>query len=104
MNVKAISPVPFANAPALLRLEQPQAQSHLQEDTPIAKPRTSPEVSSSGSTAVAVQAFTAFPPNVQPIATLVPANDTPQALPVDLGSNPGGSPVPWSGVNVDVYA
>jgi len=104
MSVTAISPVPFVNEPSLMNLEEPRVQSSLQEDAQKAKAQTSSNVSSSGSAAVAVQAFTAFQPDVQPIASLSPSNDAPPALPVDLGANSGDSPTQWSGAIVDVYA
>jgi len=104
MSVTAISPVPFVNAPSLMNIEEPQVQSNLQDDTQKAKTQTLSDVSSSGSAVVAVQAFTAFQPDVQPIASLSPTNDIPQAVPVDLGPNSSGSPAQWSGALVDVYA
>jgi len=104
MNVKAISPVPFVNAPSLVDIEAPQVQSNLQEDTQKAKDQTLSDVSSSGSAVVAVQAFMAFQPAVQPIASLSPAQDMPQAAPVELGADFTISPPQWSGAVVDVYA
>jgi len=104
MSVTAISPVPFVNEPSLMNLEEPRVQSSLQEDAQKAKAQTSSDVSSSGSAAIAVQAFTAFQPDVQPIASLSPSNDVPPALPVDLAPNSSDSPTQWSGAIVDVYA
>src|SRR5580692_10450012 len=72
MSVTAVSPVSFLNATSLINKEQPQTQSYPQEDTEKAKAQISSDVSSSGSAAVAVQAFTAFQPDVQPIAILGP--------------------------------
>ena len=104
MSVTAISPVPFVNAPSVVSMEEPQVQNDLQEDTQKAKAQSLSDVSSSGSAVVAVQAFTAFPPDVQPIASLSPTSDLPQAVPVDLGSSFSGSVPQWSGAMVDVYA
>ena len=104
MSVTAVSPVPFVNEPSLMNLEEPRVQSNLQEDAQKAKAQSSSDVSSSGSAAVAVQAFTAFQPDVQPIASLSPATDIPPTLPVDLGANSSDSPTQWSGAIVDVYA
>jgi len=103
MSAMAISPVPFVNATSV-SLQEPQAQSHLQEDTQQARAQTSPDGSSSGISSVAAQAFTAFSPNVQPIASLSPSNEMPQALPVDVGPDSNGSLPKWSGAMVDVYA
>lgn len=101
MSVMAISPVPFVNAPSLVNIEEPLVQSNLQEDTQKAKAQTLSDVSSSGSAVAAVQAFAAFQPDVQPIASLTPSADIPaQAVPADLS----GSPTQWSGAIVDVYA
>ena len=72
MRVTAVSPVSFLNATSLINKGQPQAQSGPQEDTEKAKTQISSDVSSSGSAAVAVQAFTAFQPGVQPVASLSP--------------------------------
>ena len=72
MSVTAVSPVSLLNATSLINKEQPQTQSYPKEDTEKAKAQISSDVSSSGSTAVAVQAFTAFQPDVQPIAILGP--------------------------------
>ena len=104
MSVTAISPVPFVNEPSFVNLEEPQVQSSLQEDAQKAKAQSSSDVSSSGSAAIAVQAFTAFQPDVQPIASLSPSNEILPALPVDLGANSVDSPTQWSGAIVDVYA
>lgn len=104
MSVTAISPVSFLNAASLINLEQPHAPSPSQEDTQKTK---TPDVSSSSppsGSSVAVQAFTAFPPAVQPIASLNPASDPQQALPPDLGPDSTGFTPQWSGLTVDVYA
>jgi len=104
MSVTAVSPVSFLNATSLINKEQPQTQSYPQEDTEKAKAQISSDVSSSGSTAVAVQAFTAFQPDVQPIAILSPANEVAPALQIDLGTDSNGSTPQWSAVTLDVYA
>ena len=104
MSVTAISPVPFVNEPSLMNLEEPRVRSNLQDDAQKAKAQTSSDVSSSGSAAVAVQAFTAFQPDVQPIASLSPSNDVPPALPMDLAPKSSDSPTQWAGAVVDVYA
>jgi len=104
MSVTAISPVPFVSEPSLMNLEEPRVQSSLQEDSQKAKAQTSSDVSSSGSAAIAVQAFRAFQPDVQPIASLSPSNEVPPTLPVDLAPNSSDSPTQWSGAIVDVYA
>jgi hypothetical protein len=98
MSVTAISPVSFLNATSLIDKGQPQAQ----EDSEKAKAQTSLDVLSSGSAAVAVQAFTAFQPDVQPIAILSPTSDVSQELRV--GADLSGSTAQWSGGMVDVYA
>ena len=111
MSVTAISPVSFLNATSLINTEQPQAQIPLQEDAQktqadasIASSSASPQGSSPTGNAIAVQAFTAFAPAVQPIASLIPATDLPQALPVDLGTDSSASTPQWSAVALDVYA
>jgi hypothetical protein len=103
MSVTAISPVSFVNAPSFVNTEAPQVQRNLQEDTQKAKAEALSDVSSSGSGVAAVQAFMAFPPDVQPIASLIPTNDMPQALPVGSGPSSGDSLPQWSGAIVDVY-
>jgi hypothetical protein len=101
MSVMAISSVPFVSAASLMNMEEPQPQNNLQEDTQKAKAQTMSDVSSSGSAVAAKQAFTAFQPDVQPIATLSPSTEIPtQAVTPDLT----GSPTQWSGAIVDVYA
>jgi hypothetical protein len=104
MSVTAVSPVSCLSATSLINKGEPQAQSYPQEDTEKAKAQISSDVSSSGSAAVAVQAFTAFQPDVQPIASLSPTSDGSQALPVSPGADLSGSTAQWSGGVVDVYA
>jgi hypothetical protein len=104
MSVTAISPIPFVDEPAFVDREEPQLQSNLQDDAQKTKAQVSSDVSSSGSAAVAVQAFTAFQPNVQPIASLSPTIDLPPALPADTGANSSDSATQWSAAIVDVYA
>lgn len=105
MSVTAISPVSFLTAASLINLGQPQASSPSQDDAQqtnaLELPSSSPSPSGSS---VAVQAFTAFPPAVQPIASLSPTNDVPQALPVDPAADLTGFIPQWSGLTVDVYA
>jgi hypothetical protein len=96
----AIGPVPFINATSLVNTPEPQSQSHLQDDIQ----KTNAQISSSGSAAMAVQAFMAFQPDVQPIASLNPANETQQALPVEANDDFNGSTPEWTGAVVDVYA
>jgi len=100
MSVTAIGPVPFVNATSV-NLQEPRAQNRPQDDaqTPAAQ---APAVTSSSSV-VAAQAFTGFSPDVQPIASLIPAAEMPQPLPVDLADSSTAS-VEWSGSLVDVYA
>jgi hypothetical protein len=101
----AISPVSFVNASSMVNIEESQAQSHLQEDSQKAKTQALSDVSSSGSAVAATQAFTAFQPDVQPIASLSPSTDmSTLAVPPDVGPNSNGSPTQWSGAMVDVYA
>jgi hypothetical protein len=103
MSVMAISPVPFVNAASLANT-QPEAQSHLQEDAQRTTAQISSDVSSSGSAATAVQAFMAFQPDVQPIASLNPPEDTQPALPTESSTDLSGATPQWSGTMVDVYA
>lgn|ERR1700724_3508036 len=103
MSVMAISPVPFVNAASLANT-RPEAQSHLQDDAQKTTAQISSDVSSSGSAATAVQAFMAFQPDVQPIASLNPANDTQPALPVEASTDVSNSTPAWSGAGIDVYA
>ena len=49
-----------------------EAQSHLQDDTQKTKAQISSDMSSSGGAALVAQAFMAFQPDVQPIASLDP--------------------------------
>ena len=105
MSVIAISPVSFVNAPSMVNIEESQVQSHLQEDSQKAKTQALSDVSSSGSAVAAMQAFTAFQPDVQPIASLSPSADiSALAVPPDVGPNSNGSQTQWSGAIVDVYA
>jgi hypothetical protein len=104
MSVTAISPVPFVNAPGLVNIEAPQVQSNLQEATQKAKAQALSDVSSSGGAVAAVQAFMAFQPAIQPIASLSPTNDMQQAVPVEMGPGSTDSLPQWSGAIVDVYA
>jgi len=105
MSTTAITPVPFVNATSLVDIGDAQAQRHLQDDTQTAKAQVSSDVSSSGSAAVSVQAFKAFQPDVQPIASLTPTTDIPtQTVPPDLSASVVSSPTQWSGAIVDVYA
>ncbi len=108
MSVTAISPVSFLNAPSLINIGQPQAQIPPQEDTQKtqedASNASSPQASSPTGNAIAVQAFTAFAPAVQPIASLIPTTDLPQTLPADLGTDSSASTPQWSAVALDVYA
>lgn len=105
MSITAIRPVSYLAAASLVNIGQPQAPSPSQEDTQKTK---TPDVSSSSpspsGSSVAVQAFTAFPPAVQPIASLSPASDPQQTLPPDLGLDSTGFTPQWSGLTVDVYA
>jgi hypothetical protein len=105
MSITAISPVSYLAAASLVNIGQPQAPSPSQEDTQKTK---TPDVSSSSpspsGSSVAVQAFTAFPPAVQPIASLIPASDPQQTLPPDLSLDSTGFTPQWSGLTVDVYA
>jgi len=103
MSVMAISPVSFANAVSLVNM-QAEALSHLQEDAQKTTAQISSDVSSSGSVATAVQAFMAFQPDVQPIASLNPPDDPQPALPVEASTDVSGSTPQWSGAVVDVYA
>jgi hypothetical protein len=103
MSVMAISPVPFVNAGSLVNT-QLEAQSHLQEDAQKTTAQISSDVSSSGSAVTAVQAFMAFQPDVQPIASLNPPNDTQPPVPVEASTDLSGSTPQWSGAIVDVYA
>ncbi len=103
MSVMAISPVPFVNAASLANT-QPEAQSHLQDDTQKTTAQISSDLSSSGGAATAVQAFMAFQPDVQPIASLNPPDDTQPALPVEASTDLNGSTPQWSGAIVDIYA
>jgi|ERR1700733_8470203 len=100
MSVMAIGPVSYMNAASLVNTPEPQTQIHLQDDVQ----QNNAQVSSSGSAAMAVQAFTAFQPDVQPIASLNPGNETQQALPVEAADDFTGSISEWSGAIVDVYA
>jgi hypothetical protein len=89
VSVTAIGPVSFLNATSLINAGQPQRQSPLPEDiqktsVEAADVALTAGLSPSGKAAT-VQAFTAFPPAVQPIASLSPGGEIPQALPVDLG-------------------
>jgi hypothetical protein len=102
MSVTAISPVSFLNATSLIDVGQPQAPSPPQEDDQKAKGEAA-SASSSGSS-VAVPAFMAFLPAVQPIASLSPGNEVAPALPADLGTDSSGSAPQWSAVRLDVYA
>jgi hypothetical protein len=105
MSVMAISPVSFVNAPSMVNIEEPRVQSHLQEDSRKAKTQALSDVSSSGSAVAATQAFTAFQPDVQPIASLSPSTDmSTLAVPPGQASDSTGSPTQWSGAIVDVYA
>jgi len=102
MSAMAISPVPFVNATSV-DLQEPQAQNRPPDDaqTPTAQ---APAVMSSSSVAVvAAQGFTGFSPDVEPIASISPAIEMPQPLPVDLADS-SAAPVQWSGSLVDVYA
>jgi len=102
VSVTGISPVSFLNATSLIDVGLPQAPSPPQEDDQKTKGEAA-SASSSGSS-VAVQAFMAFPPAVQPIASLSPANEVTSALPVDLGTDSSGSTPQWSAVTLDVHA
>jgi len=111
MSITAISPVSFLNATSLINVGQPQAQSppqqdtqKMQEDAPYTSTSASPQGGSPTGNAIAVQAFTAFAPAVQPIASLSPTTDLPQASPVDLGTDASGFVPQWSAVALDVYA
>jgi hypothetical protein len=46
----------------------------------------------------------AFQPDVQPVVSLDPGEDTPQALPVEVSTDFSGSIQEWSGAVVNVYA
>ena len=94
MSVMAIGPVSYVNAASLVNTPEPQAQTHQQNNA---------QLSPSGA-AMAVQAFMAFQPDVQPIASLNPANETEQALPVEANDDFNGSTPEWTGAVVDVYA
>ena len=111
MSVTAISPVSFLNAPSLINVGQPQAQrppqedaQKTQDDASNASSSASPQGGSPSGNAVAMQAFTAFAPAVQPIASLSPTTDVAPPLPVDLGTDSGSSTPQWSAVALDVYA
>src|ERR1700721_814557 len=96
MSVMAISPVPFVNAASLANT-RPEAQSHLQDDAQKTTAQISSDVSSSGSAATAVQAFMAFQPDVQPIASLNPPNNTQPPLPVEESTGVRNSQPQWRG-------
>ncbi len=100
MSVMAISPISFVNATSLANTPQPEGQGH----PPETNTQTSLDTFSSGSAAMAVQAFMAFQPGVQPIASLNPVDDMPQALPVKASDDFSVSTPEWSGAIVDVYA
>jgi hypothetical protein len=111
MSVTAISPVSFLNATSLINPGPPQAPSSPQESAQKTPPEASnvssstpPQGSSPTGNAIAVQAFTAFAPAVQPIAGLIPATDVPPPLPVNLGTDSSASTQQWSAVTLDVYA
>ena len=53
MSVMAISPIPFVNAVSLENTPEPEAQSHLHEDTQKTTVEISSDISSSGSKAMA---------------------------------------------------
>jgi hypothetical protein len=102
MSVTPIRPVSFVNATSVSTADA-RAHGYPQEDAEQAKPPAGSDVSSSNG-AVATQGFLAFPPDVQPIASLSPTHDMPPALPGDLGPDFSGSVAQWSGAIVDLYA
>lgn len=103
MSTMAISPVPFVNA-ASFDIQEPQAQSRQQDDAQTARAQAPSNASSSSAAGVAAQAFTGFPPDIQPIASLSPSSDIPQPLPAQPASDSSASPEQWSANLVDVYA
>jgi hypothetical protein len=111
MSVTAISPVSFLNATSLINPGPPQGPSSPQGNAQKTEPEAStvsfsasPQATSPSGNAIAVQAFTAFAPAVQPIASLIPATDVPPPLPVNLGTDASASTQQWSAVTLDVYA
>ncbi len=105
MRVIAISPVPFVNAVSLVNTQR-EALSHVQDDTQKITAKISSDISSSGSATLAVQAFRAFQPDVQPIANLNPTTDIQSPLPAAGRTDLSGSTPAWSGdlAAIDVYA
>ena len=104
MSVMAIGPVPFINATSLVDTSEPEAQSSQQDGRQKISAQIASYMSSSGSAALAVQAFMAFQPDVQPVASLNPGEDMPQALPVEVSTDFTGSTQEWSGAVLNVYA
>ena len=104
MSVMAISPVAFVSATSLVNTSESGAEGRAQDDTQKIRAQISSDMSSSGSAALAMQAFMAFQPDVQPVASLDPPVDTPQALPVEMSADFDGSTPAWSGGVLNVYA
>ncbi len=104
MSVMAIGPVSFVNATSLVKTPEPEAQDSQPDGGQKLSAQIASDTSSSETVALALQAFMAFQPDVQPVASLNPGEDTPQALPIEVSADFTGSTQEWSGAVVNVYA
>ena len=104
MSVMAIGPVSFVNATSLVETPEPEAQGSQPDGGQKLSWQIASDTSSSHTVALALQAFMAFQPDVQPVASLKPGEDTTQALPIEVSADFSGSTQEWSGGVVNVYA